>query len=97
MRVAEAEHAAVGADKPVPAATGCRSHGDDWCVDLFALRPKETGVAEGQHRPRSCSFVPYEVCGPVSHRSGPGGRVVMCENERHKRHYDNSRSGTSCR
>lgn len=97
MSVAEADHDAVSADQPVPTPIRCRSHGDDGCVHLFALRPEEPGVAEGQHRPRSCSFVPYEVRGPVSHRDRPGDRVAVCEDKRHKRHYDNSRSGTSCR
>jgi hypothetical protein len=98
MSVAEAEHAAVSADQPVPAAIGCRSHGNDGCVDLLALRPEETCVAEGQHRPRSCSFVPHEVRGALAQWSRPRDRVAVYGDKRHERHYDNSRSsGTSCR
>ena len=48
--VAEGEHAAVGANQPVPTAVDGRRDVDDRRVEMGAAhRPEITGVAEGEH------------------------------------------------
>src|SRR5271155_958840 len=96
MRVAETEHAAIGPDEPIPAAIRCRGHGDNGCADLLALRAEEMRVAEGQNGPGSRSFVSDQVRWPVSHRSLPGDRAPVCQDKRHKRHYDSRSNGPPC-